>query len=186
MANFSIVVAMGEDGSLGYFNKQKNKYDLPWDCKTDMDFFKNLTTTNLTGTIPSPKNVVIMGKNTYLSLPIKILPNRINIVISSSYNEWRDDAHKNLIVFLDFDTALNYCSSMQYKNIYVIGGSKLYEEALTHKNMKKIIVSIIPHSYFKDKVLPTIFFPYSLKELDKYSTKTLLYKKRFLNVYSYE
>jgi dihydrofolate reductase len=54
----------------------------PWKCNDDMKFFKNITTTNLTDKIPKKYNVVIMGKNTYFSLPTNNgLENRINIVV---------------------------------------------------------------------------------------------------------
>ena len=103
-----------------------------------MDFFKQLTTTNLTGEIPEKQNVVIMGKNTYLSLPNKILPNRINIVISSSYDLWKDKSHPDIIVVPDFKNALHYCDIHEFKNIYVIGGAKLYKEALGSNSLDNI------------------------------------------------
>jgi dihydrofolate reductase len=186
MTQFSIVVAMAEDGSIGYYDKEKQCYDLPWSCKDDLKFFKNLTCTNLTGEIPNKKNVVIMGKNTYLSLPKKILNDRINIIISSTYDEWRYNSHKNIIVFPLFQTALDYCNSMQYQHVYVIGGEQLYNEALKHNSLGCLIVSIIPFSYFKDNVLPTSFFPLKLNELQQYSEKTLLYKKNFLKVFRFK
>ena len=186
MAEYSIVTAMGEDGSIGYYDKTTNKYVLPWKCKDDMAFFKNLTTTNLTGEIPKVKNVVIMGKNTYLSLPGKYLHNRINIVISSTYDDWRDVANKNIIVFQDFQTCLSYCKSMNYSNVYVIGGSELYKEALNNNCLKSVIVSVIPKSYYKPQLIPNIFFPLTLSELENFSNKSLLYKTRFVNVYSFK
>ena len=186
MSKFSIVVAMGEDSSIGYYDENKNKYDLPWKCKEDMKFFKNLTSTNLTGEIPNKKNVVIMGKNTYLSLPKNFLKDRINIVISSTYDQWRHKAHKDIIVFPLFQTSLEYCQSMNYQNIFVIGGEQLYQEALNNINLQYLIVSLIPYSYFKDKIYPSSFFPLTLTELDKFTTKELLYKKNFLKVYRYK
>lgn len=186
MVKFSIVVAMGEDASIGYFNRSKGKYELPWNCKVDMDFFKQLTTTNLTGEIPEKQNVVIMGKNTYLSLPNKILPNRINIVISSSYDLWKDKSHPDIIVVPDFKNALHYCDIHEFKNIYVIGGAKLYKEALGSNSLDNIYVSIIPQHYFKDKVLPTIFFPLNLEQMERFTQRSLFYKKDFLKVYAFK
>lgn len=186
MTKFSIIVAMGEDASIGYFNRSTGKHDLPWDCKVDMNFFKQLTTTNLTGEIPDTQNVVIMGKNTYLSLPNKILPNRINIVISSSYELWKDKCHPNVIVLNDFKDAIHYCQTNNYEKIYVIGGAKLYKEALGNNLLDSIYVSIIPHHYFKNNVLPTIFFPINLEQLNRFTSKSLFYKKDFLKVYQFK
>jgi len=50
---------------------------IPWTCKKDMSFFMNKT----------KNNVVIMGKNTYFSLPIEHRPlrNRLNIVLTTEH-----------------------------------------------------------------------------------------------------
>lgn len=186
MQKFSVVVAMDEDAHIGYFNRSTGKYNLPWNCKVDMDFFKELTTTNHTGKIPENQNVVIMGKNTYLSLPNKILPNRINIVVSSSYELWKDKCHDDVIVVPSFQEALYYCNSNEYHNIYVIGGSQLYKEALGHNSLGIIYVSIIPKHYYKPNVKPTISFPLNLEQLERFTNKSLFYKKDFLKVYTFQ
>ena len=48
---------------------------IPWKSKKDMSFFYNVT----------KRNVVIMGKNTYFSIPQEYRPlkNRLNIVYTS-------------------------------------------------------------------------------------------------------
>ena len=186
MTKFSIVVAMDENAHIGYFNRSIGKYDLPWKCKVDIDFFKELTTTNHTGKIPENQNVVIMGKNTYLSLPNKILPNRINIVVSSSYELWKDKCHPDVIVVASFQEALYYCSTGENRNIYVIGGSQLYKEAIEHKSLGIIYASIIPKYYYKSNVIPTISFPLNLEQLKIFTNKSLFYKKDFLKVYTFQ
>jgi dihydrofolate reductase len=186
MTKFSVVVAMDKDAYIGYFNRSNGKYDLPWKCKVDMDFFKELTTTNNTGKIPENQNIVIMGKNTYLSLPNKILPNRINIVVSSSYELWKDKCHPNIIVVPSFKEALCYCNTKKHSNIYVIGGSQLYKEALGHNSLDIIYVSIIPNHYYIPNVKPTISFPLNLEQLDRFTNKSLFYKKDFLKVYTFQ
>jgi dihydrofolate reductase len=186
MKKFSIVVAMDQDAHIGYFNRSIGKYAIPWKCKVDMDFFKDLTTTNHTGKIPENQNVVIMGKNTYLSLPNKILPNRINIVVSSSYELWKDKCHPDVTVVPNFQEALYYCSTNEERNIYVIGGSQLYKEALGHNSLGIIYTSIIPKHYYKPNVKPTISFPLNLEQLNKFTYKSLFYKKDFLKVYTFQ
>ena len=49
MTKFSIIVAMGEDASIGYFNRSTGKHDLPWDCK--VDFFGHWGNTGETNII---------------------------------------------------------------------------------------------------------------------------------------
>ena len=55
---FNVIVAHDKKNGIGYKNK------LPWHLEHDMNMFKMLTS----------NNVVIMGKNTWESLPIKPLP----------------------------------------------------------------------------------------------------------------
>ena len=66
----NIVVATCKNRGIGIKNQ------LPWRLLSDLYFFKYLT-------IGNEKNAVIMGKNTYLSLP-KPLKYRDNIVLSTS------------------------------------------------------------------------------------------------------
>jgi dihydrofolate reductase len=186
MVKFSVVVAMGEDASIGYFNRSTNKYDIPWDCKVDMKFFRELTSTNLDGNVPENQNIVIMGKNTYFSLPRNILPNRINIVVSASHELWKDRCHPSVIVVPNFEKALEFCNNHTLHNVYVIGGSKLYKEALGHNSLDSIYVSIIPNHYFRENVIPNIFFPLSLEQMDRFTQKSLFYKKSFLKVYKFK
>ncbi len=45
---------------------------IPWHCKKDLKFFKNKT----------KNNVIIMGRNTFLSLPNGYLKDRLNIILT--------------------------------------------------------------------------------------------------------
>ena len=66
-----IIVAVDENGAIGRNN------DLLFHIKDDLKNFKILTT----------NNTVVMGRNTWESLPIKPLPNRENIVLTTTENE---------------------------------------------------------------------------------------------------
>lgn len=50
---------------------------IPWNSKKDLNFFLDKT----------KHNVVIMGKNTYFSLPCRPLKNRLNVVLTSNPND---------------------------------------------------------------------------------------------------
>jgi dihydrofolate reductase len=64
-----LILAATPSGGIGYKNK------LPWsNIQGDLLRFKKLTT----------DKVVVMGRNTWESLPKKPLPNRLNFVVSSS------------------------------------------------------------------------------------------------------
>ena len=141
--NFNIIVAYTKNKGIGYNNT------LPWKLKADMDFFRRKTTKTKD---PSRKNVVIMGKNTYLSVPAKFRPlkDRINIVITSSYTE------EGLLTTSSFDSALKLVSSLDnVETIYVIGGSRVYSEALNHSSCNKVYVTEILEPDFTCDV----FFP---------------------------
>ena len=197
MSKFSIITAIGEnDNGIGYYdNNNLNDYDgngklfnLPWKCKDDMKFFKNITTTNLTDKIPVHHNVVIMGKNTYFSLPdIMGLENRTNIIVSTTYDSWHIKPPSYIIVVSSFEKALELCCNEYYNSkVYVIGGNKLYEEAIKHPNMESIIVSIIPEKYYKDNVTPNIYFPITFEDMENNLHKYLLYSKNDINVYRFK
>lgn len=64
-----LIVACDINGGIGYQNK------LPWtNIQGDLPRFKELTS----------GKVILMGRNTWESLPKKPLPNRINVVVSST------------------------------------------------------------------------------------------------------
>jgi dihydrofolate reductase len=77
---FSILVAFTYKYGIGYENK------LPWGTKLtkDMAFFRKKTTEAPEGR----QNVVIMGANTYNSIPVRWRPleDRINVVLSKNKN----------------------------------------------------------------------------------------------------
>ena len=103
----SIIAAVARNRAIGYQNKLI--YWLPNDLKR----FKALTT----------GHTIIMGRNTFLSLPKGALPNRRNIVLSRSQKDFPGcDTYPSL------EEALQHCSPAE--DIYIIGGSSVYEQAL--------------------------------------------------------
>jgi dihydrofolate reductase len=97
-----LIIATDPNGGIGYQNR------LPWDkIQGDLPRFKQLT----------DGGCVVMGRNTWDSLPKKPLPNRINIVVSSKPLEAE---YQNVIRSPD----VNFDSCDSYWNI---GGAKLVE-----------------------------------------------------------
>lgn len=94
-----LIIACDPSGGIGYKNK------LPWsNIQGDLPRFKRLT----------DKRPVIMGRNTWESLPVKPLPNRINIVVTSSTFE-----HPGVTCVSDL------CDHSDW--YWLIGGAKLIE-----------------------------------------------------------
>lgn len=85
----------------------------------DMKFFKEKTT----------GNVVVMGKTTFLTFPgQKALPNRVNIVLTTD-PEW---SAENVIVCHSLDELFEQLERYDTNTVYVIGGSKVYEQLLPY------------------------------------------------------
>lgn len=103
----NIIAAVAENRAIGYQNKLI--YWLPDDLKR----FKQLTT----------GHTIIMGRNTFLSLPKGALPNRRNVVLSHSVSEL-----PGCDVYSSLKEALDNCAADE--DIYIIGGSSVYEQAL--------------------------------------------------------
>lgn len=94
-----VIVGCDPNGGIGYQNK------LPWDnIQGDLPRFKQLTT----------GKVIIMGRNTWESLPKKPLPNRINVVVT-----------KQDIKGITTITGLPETDTMELHDAWLIGGAKL-------------------------------------------------------------
>jgi dihydrofolate reductase len=132
---------------------------IPWTSKKDMLFFYNQT----------KNNVIIMGKNTYFSIPKEKRPlkNRLNIVLTRSQNSISDDKnHKNDIITNNnviftsddkiYESILSkkeayfalYPSLSRDFKIYIIGGKQIYEKYIPI--CKTIWVTYIKKDYHCD------------------------------------
>ena len=120
-----LIVAMCRGGGIGFHN------DIPWKIKKDLLYFSNKTTGYYgkhlrgiqKGTVSTSamldksvkKNAIIMGKNTWLSLPKypEPLKNRDNIILSSSIPEsisCRFDSNFDLTVHLSsISRVMGFC-----------------------------------------------------------------------------
>ena len=103
----SIIAAVAKNRAIGFQNKLI--YWLPNDLKR----FKALTT----------GHTIIMGRNTFLSLPKGALPNRRNIVLSRSAK-----AFEGCDVYPSLEEALAHCSNDE--EVFIIGGASVYTQAL--------------------------------------------------------
>ena len=132
----NIIVATTKNNGIGYSG------GIPWHNKSDLQHFKNCT----------KDGIVIMGRKTWESLPIKPLPKRLNIVLSRN-KEFRLDLP--VIVVDSLMSAFNVCSgSGNDKKIWIIGGEKLYRESMLYVSF--IYKSVIPGDYTCDTFFPDI------------------------------
>lgn len=103
----SLVVARAQNGAIGKGNT------IPWHAPEDLAFFQRETM----------GGAVIMGRNTWESLPFKPLKNRLNIVVS------RDKTLHETVV-ASVDAAIELARSAGYPRIYGIGGAQIYAQML--------------------------------------------------------
>ena len=102
--------------------------DLPWKIKEDLKNFRKLTI----------DSIVIMGRKTYESLPVKKLDQRINVVLTrSGENKKIDDE----LYFCDIEECVKICEEHEDRKIFVIGGSEIYTMFLD--DYKKIYMTKI-------------------------------------------
>ena len=107
----SAIVAVDENWGIGFNGELLEK------IPEDLQYFKELTT----------NSIVVMGRKTWDSLPIKPLPNRLNMVISRSPKEVLGD----LSVRIDLNEAkIRLAMADSSESWFIIGGGQIYKELL--------------------------------------------------------
>jgi dihydrofolate reductase len=109
-----IIAAVADNGVIGQGGA------MPWRLKSDMRHFRALT-------IGKP---VVMGRKTYLSVSIRPLPRRTNIVVSRDANF----AAPGVVVAPSLDRALEAARGDALRRradaVMVIGGAEIYAQAM--------------------------------------------------------
>jgi Dihydrofolate reductase len=123
MSTLSLIVAVANNRAIG--KQQQLLCHLPKDLK----HFKEITT----------GHTVIMGRKTFESLPNGALPNRRNIVLSSSESL----SYPNCLVVNSLEKALMACRGES--EVFVIGGAAVYESALAQAG--KLYITRIHHAF---------------------------------------
>uniref|UniRef100_A0A5K3F7B2 dihydrofolate reductase n=1 Tax=Mesocestoides corti TaxID=53468 RepID=A0A5K3F7B2_MESCO len=119
LKRLNVIAAVASNGGIGKANK------LPWKIREDMDFFTRITTTAQEGR----RNAVILGRNTWASIPPKFrpLPNRINVIVSTQL----ESVNEGVYLARSFDDSIRLVESLHddglVDEVFVIGGSRIYE-----------------------------------------------------------
>lgn len=139
--------------SIGINNK------LLFNLKSDMLYFKNVTSTTKNIT---KKNAVIMGANTYFSIPKNYRPldNRINLIVTQNqYNKILDEKTENMKLFSKIDDTIEYAySNDEIESIFVIGGETIYKHFMKKNYYNKLLLNEIkwPENNIGNKFFPDI------------------------------
>lgn len=155
MMNVSIIAAVAQNGIIGLENR------LPWHLPEDLAFFKKTT-------LGCP---VLMGRKTYESIN-RPLPGRLNVILSNN-PAWTpapasDGTPRTLlpieqtpppanatgiVVCNDLRKALAWLSA--YDQVFLIGGSNLYTQALEQRVVDELILTEIQKSFEGDAYFPS-------------------------------
>lgn len=158
----NLIVAISENNAIG-----KNG-DLCFHIKDDLRRFKELT-------IGKP---IIMGYNTYKSLPNGALPKRENIVLCDNKVTLLKEIPKlcdfdttekgNVILLSSLEKAIQYCNDNCYDDIFIIGGGMLYKYAIEHDLVDILYITKI-HEIVEDAdtFFPTIDYNQGMKKQRK-------------------
>lgn len=150
-----IVAYQGKDRGIGYDNS------IPWHLKEDLQMFKEKTS------LPSSvcKSIVIMGRKTWESIPVKFRPlsNRINYVVSNNNSlEFKQsiEQYQDSLVVNDLDKLLVQLDNTPNINVWIIGGSMIYNKALSSGLVTEIHVTEIYSDPSKKQTYEcSVFFP---------------------------
>lgn len=132
----SLIVAIANNNLIG------NGNELPWYYPEDLQYFKK-TTLNKT---------VLMGKKTFLSIVNRLnkpLPKRHNVVATFD----KTFTYPNVEVVNNLDEYLKEKSKTE-EEVFVIGGSQIYQAALSYAT--KLYITHIDKDYSGDVYFPTI------------------------------
>lgn len=141
MKKVKLIVAITENYAIGKGG------GLIFNIREDMKRFREKTS----------GGVVIMGRNTYESLPHGALPNRINYVVSSKSGKDTE----NLIFVHSVEEAIdNAVKNYPERDIWVIGGGQIYRYCLEKKLVDELHITRF-HRVVEDA---TIWFPTLDKE----------------------
>ena len=118
----NLILAKDRNNGIGIF--KNNEYSMPWNIPEDLKYFKEVTM----------DSVVIMGKNTWLSLNGP-LSGRINIVVSKSLKQLEGCQVANSLY-----SAIKLAKKTE-KKIFIIGGAQLYNQALKEYICDKLYIT---------------------------------------------
>lgn len=151
VVKFNLIAACCENMGIG-----KNG-DLPWRLKNEMAHFTNMTTKTQD---KCKKNVVILGRTSWDCIPEKYKPlvDRINFVLSTKKLDLSQ--YKDTYAFSSWDEIVNKLKDSEfrqrYEDVWVCGGSKIYEDAMDSKYFYRLYLTRIKKDFECDTFFPKL------------------------------
>lgn len=161
-----IIVAYCKGNGIGKNNS------LPWYIPQDLKHFAKLTK-------GSNNNMVVMGRNTWDSLPKKPLPKRFNAILS---NHLIID-NETTKTFNSIQQMLEFSRHHGYETIWIIGGAEVYKTVLEFDMVEEIHVSEIDEEHDCDVYFPEILADKYKLVLEREVGEKICYKiyRRYLH-----
>ncbi len=145
MKKFSIIAAIDQNMGIGKDGR------LPWYLPEDLKYFSKITKYSEHA---DKQNAVIMGRHTWESIPSKFrpLPGRFNVVLSSNPDL---DVPEDVLLFTSLDEALAALgTSHKIDQVFVIGGARLYADAILHQQLERLYLTRIEGDFDCDTFFP--------------------------------
>ncbi|MGC9343582.1 MAG: dihydrofolate reductase [Bacteroidales bacterium] len=159
----SIIVAIASNNAIGKNN------ELLWKLSDDLKRFKKITT----------GHKVVMGRNTFLSLPNGPLPNRKNVVITDR----EDEEFEGCEMAYSIEEAL--ANVKENEEAFIIGGGMIYKQFLPHAS--KLYLTRINREFDADTFFPEINYDewielersnHPADEKNEYDHTFIIYKRK--------
>ena len=140
----NMIVAFCKNRGIGYKNQ------LPWNIPSELQYFKKKTTNG-------DNNIVIMGRNTWESLPKKPLKNRKNIILSQSLSNNELGKYENTYCISNLKLLDHNINDLISDNkIWLIGGKSIFDYYIKDPKLENIYVTHINNSFLYDVQFPQI------------------------------
>lgn len=152
MKNLSIIALVGKNNELGCNN------DLLWEIKEDLKFYKNYTM----------GKYVIMGRNTYESMPEKAFIGRKPILLTS-----KNEENDKIKIYNDLKKLLEFIKENENEKFVVIGGAKVYEEFFPY--VCEMYLTKVNAEKKADTYFPEITGDWDITLIDDYSNEEIPY-----------
>lgn len=129
---WTIIAAMSPSRGIGYEGK------LPWNLPEELKWFKENTA----------RNTIVMGKNTWESIGKKPLPNRLNVILSTTLSDQNLPDTVIIVRNLQELTRVDFLSK-----VFIIGGEMLYKATLPL--CQELLLTYVHQDYPADTFFPS-------------------------------
>ena len=149
---------------------------LPWNLSKELIHFKKITAST---DIESKKNAVIMGRNTWESLPDKSRPlkDRFNVVLTKQKKRF-NNYEKCDYITNSIKDSIDYLSDLnEIQRIFVIGGATLYNEIMNDYTefIDKLYITELYQNIKCDTYFPEINNNFKLMKISNFNEENNQY-----------